>query len=138
MAKMPDGSHTMLIRTGGNHTSLISRSTDDCKTWSSPVPFDTIGVLPQIQPLACGVTLASYGRPEMRIRATCDPTGQQWEAPITVELSDKKPGESCYYTKLLPLDDKTALFVYSDFQYPDADGNKVKAIVAREIRIVAK
>ena len=136
MAKMPDDSWTMLIRTGGNHTSLIARSVDDCKTWTKPAPFDTIGVLPQILPLACGVTLASYGRPEMRLRATSDPTGQQWEDPITVELSDKKPGESCYYTKLLPLDDNSALFVYSDFQYPDADGNRVKAIMARKIHVI--
>jgi hypothetical protein len=128
----------MLIRTGSNHTSLIARSVDDCKTWTKPIPFDTIGVLPQILPLPCGVTLASYGRPEMRIRATADSTGQQWEDPITVEISSKGQWESCYYTKLLPLDDSSALFVYSDFQYPDADGNRVKAIVARKVHIVSE
>ena len=136
MAKMPDGSWVMLIRTGSNHTSLIARSVDHCKTWTNPKPFDTLGVLPQILSLPCGVTLASYGRPEMRIRATADPAGLQWEAPITVELSVNKPRESCHYTNLLPLDDCTALMIYSDFQYPDADGNRVKAILARQIRVV--
>ena len=140
MARMPDGSWVMLTRTGSNHTSYIARSVDDCKTWTKPVPFDTIGVLPQILPLACGVTLASYGRPEMRIRATADPSGLQWEAPITVELygMDKELWDhrSCYYTNLLPLDDCTALMIYSDFQYPDADGNRVKAIMTRQIHVV--
>jgi len=136
IAMMPDGSWIMLIRTGSNHPSLISRSVDGCKTWTPPVQFDTIGVFPQILPLPCGVTLASYGRPEMRIRATSDPSGLCWEAPVTVDLSVKKPGESCYYTHLLPIDDCSALMIYSDFQFPDADGNRVKAIVTRRIHVV--
>ncbi|MBQ8370271.1 MAG: exo-alpha-sialidase [Clostridia bacterium] len=136
IARMPDGSWIMLIRTGSNHPSLISRSVDNCKTWSEPEEFDSIGVFPQILPLPCGVTIASYGRPEMRIRATSDPSGLRWEAPVTVDLSVPMPGESCYYTHLLPLDDSSALIIYSDFQYPDADGNRVKAIVTRRIRVV--
>jgi len=136
MARMPDGSWVMLIRTGANLTSLITRSVDNCKTWSTPTAFDTIGVLPEILPLPCGVTLASYGRPEMRIRATSDPAGLQWEDPITVELSLPKPWISCYYTNLLPIDDCTALMIYSDFEYPDADGNRVKAIMTRRIHVV--
>ena len=136
MAKMPDGSWVMLIRTGSNRKSLISRSVDGCKTWSNPTEFDDIGVFPQILPLPCGVTIATYGRPEMRIRATSDPSGQNWEDSIKIGLSVDKPWESCYYTNLLAVDDTTALMVYSDFQYPDPEGNRVKAILARQIRVV--
>lgn len=139
MAKMPDGSWIMLIRTGCNRSSLIAKSFDNCKTWTKPKEFDTIGVLPQLLTLGCGVTLSSYGRPELRVRATSDPSGEKWEDPITIELHGKDMifwNISCFYTQLLPLDDSSALLIYSDFHYPDADGNKVKAILTRRIRVI--
>jgi len=76
------------MRTGCNHPSYIARSTDKCRTWSKPQRFDDIGVFPQILPLTCGVTLASYGRPRLKIRATSDPAGMHWEAPVELPLSN--------------------------------------------------
>ncbi len=140
LEKMPDGSFTMLMRTGHLRKSYIVHSTDNCKTWSKPVVFDEIGVFPQILTLKCGVTLAAYGRPDMRLRATADPAGIQWEDPILVDIYGMKVGSfwfrSCFYTHFLPVDDNTALWVYSDFQYPNKDGEGVKTVVVREIKVV--
>jgi hypothetical protein len=138
---MPDGSVVMLIRSGSNNPSYIVRSTDRCRTWTTPVKFDDIGVLPQLCPLACGVTLASYGRPELRIRATADPAGMQWEEPVRVTdlygMKMENPMErSCFYTRLIPIADNAALLAYTDFQYPNADGIGVKTVLVREIRVV--
>ncbi|MBQ7347219.1 MAG: exo-alpha-sialidase [Clostridia bacterium] len=136
MEKMPDGSVVMLMRTGGNHPSYLVRSTDNCRTWSKPVLFDSIGVFPQILALDCGVTIAAYGRPEMHLRATSDPAGLDWEAPIRMELSPGEGCQSCYYTYLLPLDGNTALMVYSDFHFPNENGEPKKSIVVRTIKAV--
>ena len=140
MAKMPDGSVVMLIRSGGNFNALfpsyLSRSTDGCKTWSKPQKFDSIGVFPQIVALDCGVSLASYGRPGLFLRATSDPAGLEWEAPIEIPLSDGEEQRSCYYTQLLPIDAHTALFFYSDFHHPLPEGSgEGKAILMRKITV---
>ena len=144
MEVMPDGSVVMLIRTGGIHPSYITRSTDCCKTWSKPVIFDDFGVRPQIMTLKCGVTLASYGRPRMHLRATGDPSGLAWEAPIEIPMTlpfEEDPSvhhtrTSCFYTRLLPLDDTSALMVYTDFHYPDENGDPRKSVLVRTIRVV--
>lgn len=118
MSLMPDGSIVMLMRTGSNHPSYLVRSTDGCKTWSEPVKFDDVGVRPFILTLDCGVSLASYGRDGLFVRATSDPSGLEWEEHI--ELTFNRFGstaKSCYYTYMLPLDTNKALLVYTDFYY---------------------
>ena len=147
MAKLPDGSISILLRTGSKNPSYIARSTDGCKTWSTPKIFDTNGVLPQILTLKSGVTIASYGRPIMKIRATSDPLGVDWEDPTVLPLTvsadpdeNKKPWgkrqQSCFYTGLLATGDTSALLIYSDFHYPNPDGVQVKSILVRKIKVV--
>ncbi len=140
MEQMPDGSFVMLIRTGSNNICYITRSTDGCKTWSKPEKFDDFGVLPQIMTLPCGVTLAAYGRPQLRIRATADPSGLVWEDPITVPLSAPEgtgPFQtSCFYTKFLPVDDNSVLWIYTDFQNKNEDGEPAKAVLVRKVTVV--
>ena len=141
MSQMPDGSIVMLMRTGQNSPSYIVRSNDGCQTWSEPQVFDKVGVLPQIITLECGVSLASYGRNGLFVRATNDPAGLTWDDPIQIALS-KYSGEpkSCYYTYFLPLDDHTVLWVYSNFYY-SADNslaNAHKCIMARIITVEPK
>ncbi len=136
MTVMPDGSFVMLIRTGSNNPSYIVRSADGGKTWSDPVKFDDIGVLPQILSLKCGVTLASYGRPTMRFAATADPDGASWtqlDVPMT-----GGPGTSCYYTDLLPLDGTSALWIYTDTLYPNPDGAPVRTVLVRTVTVISK
>ena len=147
MAKLPDGSISILLRTGGNNPSYIARSTDGCKTWSTPKIFDANGVLPQILTLKSGVTIASYGRPIMKVRATSDPSGVHWEVPTVLPMTvstdpneSKKPWgqrqQSCFYTGLLAMGDDSVLLIYSDFHYPNPDGIQVKSILVRKIKVV--
>jgi len=140
MAVAPDGSVVMLIRTGSNHPCYIVHSEDNCKTWTKPEKFDDFGVLPQLLPLPCGVTLAGYGRPKLRIRATADPAAKVWEDPITVPLSageDIGPFQtSCFYVRFLPVNDTTALWLYTDFQHPNENGEPAKAVLVREVKVV--
>lgn len=142
MRRMPDGSVVMLMRTGSNNPSYITRSADKCRTWSRPQRFDDIGVYPQILPLRCGVTLASYGRPRLKIRATSDPSGMHWEEPVELPLSDTAETDfwkrSCFYTGLLSLSDREALLIHSDFRYPNGDEIGVKSILVRKITVVSE
>ena len=137
-ARMPDNSFIMLMRT--NKPLRLARSTDNCKTWSKAEFFDDIGVRPMLLTLPCGVTLATYGRPELRIRATQDDSGINWENSITLPLYGEthlgKGSNSCFYTSLLTISDDTALMIYSDFDYPNPDGIPVKSILVREIKVV--
>lgn len=137
---MPDGSFLMLMRTGGGLYSYMCRSTDGCRTWTKPVPFDRVGVFPQLLSLECGVTLASYGRPGVFLRATSDPSGLTWERPIDLGVGTDSGRtadtlHTCSYTALLPLGPKEALMVYSHFYYPNSDGVKVKTILSRRITV---
>ena len=109
---------------------LMVRSSDEGRTWSKPVNFDKCGVLPQLRVLGCGVSLAGYGRPGVFLRASNDPSGLKWEAPIDLETES-----SCCYTAILPLDDTHALFGYSDFRYPGPDGTLRKTILVRRVAV---
>ena len=134
---MPDGSVMILMRSGGDSKPCYwARSKDNCKTWSIVKKFDEIGVLPQMVTLDCGVSIATYGRPYMRICATSDPTGRTWQDPQTFDLASGEDQTSCYYTDLLALDDTHALWIYSDFKYSNADGVPVKSIITRVITVV--
>jgi hypothetical protein len=153
MNLMPDGSLVIIARTGGsykrNEPTVISRSTDGGVTWSKPTAFGSVGVLPQMLTLDCGVTIASYGRPGLFFRTTADASGQSWNAQT--QITDLSPIQtnsdqydacgdtySCYYTGLIQIDSNTALLIYSDFYHPDGNGGYTKAIMVRTIDIVAK
>lgn len=132
IAFMPDGSMLALLRGG---PSYMARSTDNGGTWAKPQIFDKLGVLPQLLVLKSGVTLASYGRPGVFVRATADKSGKVWEEPIAIPLHKAEWGLSCGYTAMLPLDDEMAVLIYSDFGYPDEAGQPLKTIVARRVSV---
>ena len=142
MIRMRDGSFVMLFRTGSDDPMYYTRSEDMCKTWSKPVPFHEYGVLPQLLTLDCGVTLSTFGRPDLVMRYSFDPAGVEWEPaqqiPLTLNGREHMWGNSCCYTNLLPLSDTKALFIYSDFKYPNENGVGVRTILTREITVVEK
>ena len=143
----PDGSVICLMRTsdGNGHGPLyLTRSVDGARTWSRPVPFDRAfdgGKMPQLLTLDNGVTLASYGQSGgpgyIAVRATTDPAGLDWQAPVPARFSPPAPGgwNSCGHSEMVALDDRTALLVYSDFNYPDANGVPRKSILVRRVQI---
>ncbi len=140
----PDGSIICLMRTmdGHGHGPLyLTRSVDQSRTWSRPVVFDSFGKMPQLLTLGNGVTLALYGASGgpgyFAVRATCDPSGLVWGNPVKTAVSPGEPGawDTCGHTEMVALDDHSVLFVYSDFNYPDANNLKRKTILVREIEV---
>lgn len=140
----PDGSILAVMRTmdGNGHGPLyLAHSLDQGRTWSKPKAFDTFGKMPQLLTLANGVTLASYGASGgpgyFVVRAATDPSGQTWTDPVKTRVSTPEPGawDTCGHTEMIPLDDRSALIVYSDFNYPDAAGRKRKSILVRKITV---
>jgi len=144
---MPDGSVICLMRTmdGNGHGPLyLARSTDHCRTWSSPVIFDGFGKMPCLLALGKGLTLAAYGASggpgHFAVRATVDPAGLDWQEPVRTAVSPVEPGawDTCGHTDMVALNDHSALIVYSDFNFPDARGGKGKSILARRIEATAR
>ena len=132
---LSNGDIVCLMRTqdgNGQGPSYITFSHDEGRTWEKPQIFDDLGVLPQLCTLGCGVTLSSYGRPGIFIRATDDPTAHVWQDRLTV----LEHQYTCAYTRFLPLNDTTALFFYTDFIYPDDDGVKHKTVLCRKVEVV--
>ena len=152
----PDGSMVMLLRTtdvfkGDKEwaPSYITRSTDMGKTWSKPTRYDNIGVLPGMCRLGDTI-LAIYGRPGIYVRATKDPAGLQWEAPVEVMTPNDRSTEmnepparpnfhqwvgSCCNCTILPLDEHRAMIAYSDFYHPCEDGVRRKSIKTRIVTL---
>ncbi|MBI3942532.1 MAG: exo-alpha-sialidase [Chloroflexi bacterium] len=135
---MPDGSIFCLLRTTdglGVGPMYWSRSTDNGQTWSAPQYFDNNGVWPQLLTLENGVTLTSYGRPGLYLRASDDPAGLTWGSRVTVVPPGVQGKDTCSYTDIIPLDAHTALLAYSDFNYPDTQGTPCKSIMVRTVRV---
>lgn len=145
---MPDGSMIRLVRTfgqkGRSALMQIVRSEDGGHTWTKPETFSDHGVWPCLLTLECGVTLASYGRPGLAIRATEDPSGRVWEDPI--EMFDlttisKEAGVkmlergTCGYSDMIPLSENTAALAYSDFTVKDDHGIPRKTMMFRTITV---
>jgi hypothetical protein len=138
IAFFPDRSILCLIRsTDGSIAGplYMSRSTDNGKTWSKPSVFDTLGVYPALLTLTNGVTLASYGRPGLYIRASGDPAGKLWGPRVTVVQPGEWGKDTCSYSDMIAMDDHTALIVYSDYNYPDSQGVPRKTILVRKVTV---
>jgi len=139
----PDGTYIRLIRLNGSKPlykgpCVQVYSTDKGETWSDPIPFDDLGVWPRLCTLKCGVTLASYGRPGFYLRASFDPSALKWEDPI--ELVHAPEGRAslaatCSYSDLMPLDERTAGLIYTDFTLKDENGIARKTVLFRTITV---
>jgi hypothetical protein len=133
----PDGSIFTLLRTTGGARGIgplyYARSTDGTKTWTRARVFDDCGVWPAILTLKNGVTVSSYGRPGLYVRATADPSAQVWDPRVTIVTPGQATRETCSYSALQPVNDHEFLIAYSDFHYPAPDGSKRKTILVRRI-----
>ncbi len=138
LVHLPDGSLLALLRTTdglGPGPLYVARSKDGARTWSSPEVFDEIGVCPSLVSLPSGVTLAAYGRPGLFLRACKDPTGRKWEERIPIIEPRKLQTDTCSYSDLLVLSERELLIAYSDFNYPDENGQPCKTILVRRVRV---
>ena len=156
LAFAPDGSMIMILRiTDVFHgdkewaPSYITRSTDQGKTWSKPVRFDDVGVMPRTCQMGDAI-LAIYGRPGIYVRGTTDPAGMVWDAPVEVMTGEDRSGlmneppvrpnfhqwaGSCCNCDIHALDEKHAIIAYSDFYHLCEDGVRRKSIKTRIVTI---
>jgi hypothetical protein len=154
---MPDGSIVWFFRsnwygsTGEEWSPMyFTRSTDMGKTWTKPTRFAPVGTLPRLCNLKGGFTLVCYARPGMFVQVCTDDSGIEWSEPLELmtpgdrsHLANKVEESprfhdwdgACNNPELLPLDDNSALFFYSDFYYPDEEGVKRKTILCRTLTI---
>lgn len=157
LAFAPDGSMIMLLRVtdvfrGDKEwaPSYITRSTDHGKTWSKPVRFDEVGVMPRTCQMKDAI-LAIYGRPGIYVRGTTDPAGMDWEDPVEVMTNKDRSGlmneppvrpnfhqwvGSCCNCDIHALDETHAIIAYSDFYHLCEDGVRRKSIKTRIVTIV--
>lgn len=134
---LPDGSVFCLLRTtdgNGIGPTYYAKSFDGGENWSRPKAFDNNGVWPCLCALKNGVTLASYGRPGLFLRATADGAGLDWDDRIELIAPGDMQTKTCSYSEIVPTGENEAYIVYSDFAYPNADGVKVKTILGRKIK----
>jgi len=156
-AFMPDGSMVWFFRsnwygsTGREWDPMyMARSTDNGVTWTRPVRFSDVGTLPRLCTLKNGATLVCYARPGMFVSVCENASGTRWCEPLVVmEAGDRSRlanvkidtpvfhqwDGTCGNPELIPLDDASALLLYSDFYYPDASGVKRKTILSKQITV---
>ena len=133
---LPDGSLICLLRTTDGHgigPLYSAHSHDNGKTWTAPRVFDDRGVWPAIVELKNGVTLASYGRTGLFVRASSDPAGRVWADKVAVVEPLAYQTDTCSYSDMIVLDDHTALIAYSNFTWPNHEGQLCKTIMVRTI-----
>jgi hypothetical protein len=138
LAFLPNGTMLCLLRTtdaNGIGPLYISHSTDNGLTWSPPTPFDDCGVWPALVTLKNGITLSTYGRPGLYLRATNDPLGKTWNNRMAVVEPTEYQKDTCSYSDLLAISDHEVLLTYSNFTCPNKEGKPCKTILVRKITI---
>ena len=134
---LPDGSFVCVMRTTdgiGNGPMYISHSNDLGVTWTKPEIITPSGVLPHLLQLKNGVLVMSSGRPGVQLRFSADGEGKMWtDAFEMMPYKDYNDQVSCGYTGILPTGPDRFLLVYSDFRYPNKEGEPRKAIKVREV-----
>jgi hypothetical protein len=134
-----DGSLLCFLRTTDGHgigPLYWCRSRDGGATWGRPRVFDDRGVWPCVLELAGGTMLVSYGRPGLFVRAAADPEAREWCERAAVVEPGAFQTDTCSYSDMVALDDRTALIAYSSFTWPDPEGRPRKTILVRTVEVV--
>ena len=142
---LPDGSWLCVLRTTDNALSPCywSKSMDEGRTWTDPVPFIPNGVMPRLLTLDNGVTVLLSGRPGVQLRFSADGHGETWTDPFDFVPYAESVAKvrnfnvSCGYTRVVPAEDKDSFYVvYSTFNHEDdLKTLKSKSIWFRKVRV---
>lgn len=99
LARVKDGSLLCVMRVASYLPLFQSRSLDQGRSWTDPVPLPGLGsteaesVCPQLLLLKTGVLALSYGRPHDRIALSKDGSGRRWDCS-TVSYRGETTGYS--------------------------------------------
>lgn len=128
----PSGCAVTLLR-GASSFYAVSR--DGGYTWDAPKLFDKKRYAqPSVKCLDCGVTLATIGRPGIRLRWSSDPDCENWSEPI--DIIDEEHGmDSCCYTEILALSKNEAMIVYTHFRHKDENGKEGKTLMTVKVTV---
>ena len=86
-----DGVLTCVARTGWS--LVIIRSKDDGRTWLPWKFLGIDGVAPQAIELKSGMSLVTYGRPDVNLFVSLDENFQHWDAPFQIYNANRAPHE---------------------------------------------
>jgi hypothetical protein len=111
--------------------TLIIYSRDNGYTWTRPKEMFDRGAFPQLLQLKNGVMVHSFGRPGVWLSFSLD-GGHSWTEPQAV-----LQGPTCGYTSLLAMGRNDFLLAYSEFERPNQQGQRAKAILVRKITVNA-
>ncbi|MGQ9733059.1 MAG: sialidase family protein [Candidatus Zipacnadales bacterium] len=129
---LPNGNLLCFMRTGGSggkYTPLyLSVSADDGKTWETPRPIADRGVWPNACRMHDGTLVVTYGRPDNWLAFSLD-DGETWIGHFCFYQ-----GSTTSYNSVEEVEPGKLLVVY-DRQALDADGNMVKGVVGRFVRV---
>ncbi len=134
----------VIRRTDQKQKSMVQTvSADQGRTWETPralTELGDLGVMPDLLRLESGPMVLTYGRPGVYLTVNRDGTGKTWGPPLTLVAGDpaRKDGKTDGYTALLPLGKNAFLIGYTDFEYPDAQGRKCKAILVRRAELTSE
>lgn len=137
---LEDETFICVMRTGSKSPMYKTFSYDKGKTWTTPQPFTSNGVKPNLMLLKNGVLVLASGRPGVQIRFSLDGTGNEWTEPIDMvpfmnnSFFDSQD-VSCGYVSIIETDDDSFLMVYSDFTTKNNEGETRKSIWCRKVRI---
>lgn len=127
--------------------AMLSRSSDNGHTWSTPVPIADGCVTPHLVTLKNGVIVLIYGRPGIHMKYSTD-SGKSWSEPITLigkTLSEHRARGDDYMdckfwnmdtyanTFIEVLSEDTFLICYTDMKYQTGDGLNHRATLVRKI-----
>ncbi|MGE3313715.1 MAG: sialidase family protein [Planctomycetaceae bacterium] len=123
LTRATDGTLICAMRSGGRigirrvpifPTPLyVSRSTDDGRSWSAPVPIADRGVCPYLVTLNNGVIVCSYARPGGWLIFS-DDRGETWKGAFQISSSDS-------YCNVIEVSPNRLLAIYYD-RKPDPNG----------------
>lgn len=115
MVRLADGTLLVLMRTDGDYDKLNgplmqTKSTDNGKTWSTPVKVvEGYGVDPHVILLKNGALVASSGRPGVYMMVDITGTGDHWQPIIPVY-----DGLGSAYTTLIEVEPNVIDLFYSE------------------------
>jgi len=107
----------------------ITHSRDGGRTWEPARNLFPFGVMPQTLRLGNDVVVATFGRPGVQFAVAEDREARNWSPTLSIAA------QSCGYTRLLALDQRSLLIAYSDFNWPMAEGKTGKAILVRRVEV---
>jgi hypothetical protein len=113
MVRLQDGRLFTIFRTGGKGFMGTVWSSDEGKTWTSPISTPFKGVAPRVRRLSNGILACSTGRPgPVVLMFSLDGTGQSWSHVTPIFT-----GTSTHYTDFVEIAPGKLFLIYDSIPH---------------------